>query len=132
MSLQGIILINICGLALIALIVNLVRTQKLYTGYALVWLASVIVLMVLVSNQALLAVVTSAVGAVFPASTLSLLAFVFIFLVLISISVQISLLSRRQVELVQALALRELLAQEEQQGKASRKEQPLVPGPGPV
>ncbi len=131
MSLQGIILIDLCGLALIAFIINLVRTQRLYTGYALVWLGSVVVAMLLVSNQPLLARVTTAMGAVFPASAMTLLAFVFIFVVLISISVQLSVLSRRQAELVQALALRELLAREGQSEELPSADQPLAPGRHP-
>lgn len=114
MSAQGIILIDIMGLGLIILIVNLVRTHKLHVGYAIIWLLAVLTLMILVSAPPLLSLVTQAVGAIFPASALSLLAFVFIILVLIVFSVQLSLLSARQVELAQSQALGELLKQEEQ------------------
>lgn len=114
MSIQGIILIDILGLGLIILILNLVRTHKLHVGYAVIWLLAVSGLITTISIPPLLALVTKAVGAIYPASALSLLAFVFIFLVLIFFSVQLSLISARQVELTQALALKELLAQEGQ------------------
>jgi hypothetical protein len=112
MTPQGVVVINFLGLVLIVLIINLVRTHKLYVGYALIWLLPTAGLMLTISFPPLLTFVTKAVGAIFPVSALSLLAFVFIFLMLIFISVQLSALSARQVELIQALALNELLAQE--------------------
>jgi hypothetical protein len=114
MSTQGIVLIDIMGLGLIFLTLNLVRTHKLYVGYGVLWSLAVCGMMTIVSLPGLLALVTKAVGALFPASAVSLLAFVFIFVVLIFFSVQISLISSRQVELIQSLALKELLTQESQ------------------
>jgi hypothetical protein len=113
-SFQGIVFIDIVGLSLIAFILHLVRTHKLHVGYALLWFLSLLILMITVSIPPLLNIVTIAVGAIFPASALSLLAFMFIFLVLVFISVQLSALSKRQIELIQSLALRELLKQEGQ------------------
>jgi hypothetical protein len=69
--------------------------------------------MIIISVPPFLALLPKVVGAIFPASALSLFAFVFIFLVLIFFSVQLSAISARQVELAQALALNDLLAQEE-------------------
>ena len=108
MSTQGIILIDLIGFGLIVLILNLVRTHALYAGYAAVWLLAVAALMIMISIPQLLAAVTVAVGAIYPASALSLLAFIFIFVMLVFFSVQLSLLSTRQVKLIQTLALREL------------------------
>ena len=113
-SFQGIVFIDIVGLSLIAFILHLVRTHKLYVGYALLWFLSLLILMITVSIPPLLNIVTRAVGAIFPASALSLLAFMFIFLVLVFISVQLSALSKRQIELIQSFALTELLKQEGQ------------------
>ena len=112
MSLQGIVFVDIMGLGLIFLILNLVRTKKLYIGHAVIWFLAVSGLMLMVSAPPLLTLLPRMVGAVYPASALSLLAFVFIFLVLIFFSVQISILSARQVELIQALAIKELVNQE--------------------
>lgn len=113
MSTQGIVIIDILGLGLILLIINLVRTHRLHVGYAIIWLLSVFSLMVIISVPPLLEFIPKAVGAIFPASALSLLAFVFIFLVLIIFSVQLSLISTRQIELAQAQALNDLLTQEQ-------------------
>lgn len=114
MSVQGIVIIDILGLGLIMLVFNLLRTHKLHVGYAVIWLLSIAGLMVIISIPRLLSTIPIVVGAVFPASALSLFAFIFIFLLLIFITMQLSTLSARQTEIVQALAVNELLAQEEQ------------------
>jgi hypothetical protein len=114
MSIQGIVLIDVIGLLLLLLILNLIRTKKLHVGFAVIWFLAVTGLMIIISVPSLLAFLPRVMGATFPASALSLVAFVFIFLVLIFFSVQLSLISARQVELAQAFALKELLAQEGQ------------------
>lgn len=111
MSTQGIVLIDLLGLGLIALLLNLVRVGRLHVAHAVLWLVAVTGLIILVSMPPLLAFVTVAVGATYPASAVSLLAFVFIFVVLIFFSVQLSTLMDRQVKLVQAVALKEALDQ---------------------
>jgi hypothetical protein len=115
MSTQGIVLIDIVGLGLVLVIVNLVRTHKLHVGYGVIWLLAVLGLMVMVTFTPLMMFVTKAVGATYPASAMSLLAFVFIIAMLIFFSVQLSQLRARQVDLAQSLALRELLEHETQQ-----------------
>lgn len=109
MSIQGIILIDLLGLGFILLILNLIRTRKLHVGYAVVWSVATMGPMIIVSVPPLLELLPGVVGAIFPASALSLMAFVFIFLVLIFFSVQLSIISARQVALIQAMAVRELL-----------------------
>lgn len=113
MSIQGIILIDVLGLGFILLILNLIRTRKLHVGYAVVWFLAVTGMMLLVSVPPILELLPRAVGAIFPASALSLLAFVFIFLMLIFFSVQLSVISSRQVALIQALAVRGLLDEDD-------------------
>jgi len=105
MSLQGRLLIDLVGLGLIALIINLVRTRKLHVSYAVVWVLAVLAVIVLVSTPPLLDAITIAFGAIFPASALSLMGFVFIFLALVFISMQLSILSARVVEIAQFIAL---------------------------
>jgi hypothetical protein len=105
MSLQGILLVDLIGLALIALMINLLRTHRLNVGYSLTWIAATLAAMVIVSVPSLLDLLPRLVGAEYPASALSLLAFLFIFLVLIFMSVRLSHLSARQIELVQMLSI---------------------------
>ena len=124
MTTQGVVLIDLMGLALIVLLVNLVRTQRLYVGYAVIWLVAVAGMMLTISFAPLLRFVTRAMGALFPVSALSLLAFVFIFATLIFFSVKLSALSARQAELIQVLALKDVLTQEGESGAGRR------PAPG--
>jgi hypothetical protein len=114
MSAHGILLIDFLGLSFIVLVINLVRTQRLYVGFGVVWLLAIVALMVMISVPPLLNFITLAVGARFPASAMSLLAFVFIFGVLIFFSMQLSQISKRQIDLIQALALKEFFEKEEQ------------------
>lgn len=103
MNLHGILLIDLMGLLFALWILNLVRRSRLHLGYALLWLAAVAGAIALVSVAALRTLITRAVGALFPASALALVAFAFIFFVLILFSVQLSRLAQRQAELVKAL-----------------------------
>ena len=122
MSTQGIILIDIIGLGLILLTLNLVRTHKLYVGYAVMWALAVAGAMVLISIPPLMAFITVSVGATFPASAVTLLAFVFIFIVLIFLTVELSTISSRQVELAQSLALNELMRKEQHSSTNATKD----------
>jgi len=112
MSLQGIVLIDLMGFVFILLLINLVRTNKLHVGFAAIWLTAVSALILLRSTPPLLELATRSVGAIYPASALSLMAFVLIFTMLIAFSVQLSAISSKQIEIIQALALRELLEQD--------------------
>lgn len=113
MSLQGILLLDFFGVGLIILILNLVRTRKLHVGFAVIWLLAVVSMISIISIPPLLAFVTRAVGAIFPASALTLLAFVLVFGMLIFFSMQLSIISARQVEMAQKMALYELLEGQE-------------------
>jgi hypothetical protein len=113
MSLQGILFIDGLCVGFLLLILNLVRTKKLNISYAVIWFLSVLGLMTLISVPSLLTMLPRLIGAIYPASALSLLAFVLIFLTLIFFSVQLSAISARQIELAQAIAIKNLLAQGE-------------------
>lgn len=122
MSTHGVILINVLALALVVLVLNLVRTRRLYVGYAVIWLIAISGLMVLTWFPPLLYLLPRIVGAIFPASALSLFGFLFIVLVLVLFSVQLSELSARQTEIAQYLALSELLSQEAQTEQHCRQD----------
>jgi len=112
-SIQGIIVLDLFALGLIFLILNLVRTRKLYVSYAVIWVLAITAGMIIISIPSFLIFVTKAVGAIFPASAMTMLALGYIFLVLTFFSVRLSIISSRQVALAQAIALSELLTQEE-------------------
>lgn len=112
MNPKGILVIDAFGLLLTGLIVYLVSRQKLHVGFGLLWLLTTFGAMTLVSVSQLRNAVAPAVGALYPASALSLLAFAFIFVVLIFFSVKLTALSARQTRILQVLALTDLEARE--------------------
>ncbi len=113
MSVQGIIFIDILSVGFLLLIVNLIRTKKLNISYAVIWFLSIVALMVIISVPSLLVLLPTLIGATYPASALSLFAFILIFLTLIFFSVQLSAISARQIELAQSIAIQRLIDQEE-------------------
>ena len=112
MSIQGILVLDVIGLVLMFLTLNLVRTRRLHVIYGVLWVVAVIMMMTIISFPPLMAFVTVAVGATFPASAMTLLAFVLVFSMLIFFSVQLSTITARQIELAQAIALREHATEE--------------------
>jgi hypothetical protein len=112
MSTQGILLIDFVAFGLILLTLNLLRSHMLTLGYAFIWLVALVGIILIVSIPQLMGLITILVGAIFPASAISLVAFVFIFVVLIFFSVQISIMSKRQVDLIQSIAMLELSIEE--------------------
>jgi hypothetical protein len=131
MSLQGILVVDVLGLLFVLWIVNLVRTGRLHAGYAVLWLVASGSVILLVSIPPLLGLVTSAVGALFPASALSLLAFVFVFAVLILFSVRLSRLSERQARLAETIGLLEMERREASRVAESRGPKPSRPERAP-
>lgn len=112
MTVQGILILDFIGLLFMLLTLNLVRTRRLHVVYGVIWLMAVIIMMTTISIPPLLALVTAAVGATFPASAMTLLAFVLVFSMLIIFSMQLSTMAARQIELAQSVALKEHTAEE--------------------
>jgi hypothetical protein len=101
-------LVAIGGTAILFLIVlELVRRRRLLERYALVWLASAIVLLVLGIWQGLLGKIANAIGVFYPPTALFVIAFGFILLLLLHFSTAVSRLTDQSKVLAQRLALME-------------------------
>ncbi len=98
----------IFGIGMLILIVDLVRRKKLLEEYSWLWLMTGSVILVLTLWFDLLKWMTHLVGAVAPASTIFLFAFLFLVLISLHFSVVISKLTERNKELAQRYALLEL------------------------
>jgi hypothetical protein len=105
MTLQGILVLNLIAVALLVWVLNLVRHGRLYVGYGVIFVAATIGTMLLLTVPWLQMTVTRLIGAVFPASALTLLALCFIVLMLLYILTQITIVSNRLSKLVQQLAI---------------------------
>jgi hypothetical protein len=104
-TLQGILVVNFIGLVLLLWVLNLVRHGRLYVGYGVIFVVAILGSVVLLSVPWLLTAVTHLIGAIFPASALTLLALCFIVLMLLYILTQITIVSNRLSKLVQELAI---------------------------
>jgi len=92
---------------LLLVIFELMRTRRLQERYALLWLLTGIVVMVLALWRGALGLLANAVGIAYPPSALFVLAALFILVVLLHYSTVISKLSEQNIKLAQRLALLE-------------------------
>jgi hypothetical protein len=112
-------------------VLELVRRRRLLERYALVWLASALILLALGVWKGLLGSIASAIGIVYPPSALFVIAFGFILVLLLHFSTAVSRLTDQSKVLAQRLALMEQRQQElEQQVESTGTSQP-VPLPEP-
>jgi hypothetical protein len=109
MTLTTIVALDLLGLGLIALVVQLLRTHKLYVSYAVFWLLLIVGLMVVNSIPSLSTLAVKVTRALFSQAGPGLLAFFLILSVLFVMSINLSVLHARQIELIQRLALSERL-----------------------
>ena len=98
----------IFGVGMLLLIIELVRRKKLREEYSWLWLLTGSVILVLTMWFDLLKWFTHLVGAVNPASTIFLFAFLFLIFISLHFSVVISKLTDRNQETAQRYALLEL------------------------
>ena len=105
LPLRAVLILNLMGLFFLLWILNLVRHGRLYVGYGVIFIAAIAGTMVTLSVPHFLLVVTHLVGAIFPASALTLLALCFIVLMLLYVLSQLTLVSNRLAVLIQELAI---------------------------
>jgi hypothetical protein len=101
------------ALALLAVIFELIRSRRLQERYALLWLLTGIVILVLALWRGALSALAGAVGIHYPPSALFVVGSAFILVVLLHYSTVISELSERNTTLAQRLALLEKRFEEE-------------------
>ncbi len=102
--LQRVIAIGLTG-GLILVILELVRRKRLMERYALLWLASGVVLLVLAAWRGLLSSVAFAIGVHYPPALLFAVAFGVELLLLLHFSLAVSSLTDQNKILAQRLAL---------------------------
>lgn len=107
MTFQGILILNLTALVLLLWVINLVRRGSLYAGYGIIFIVVITSAMLVLAVPKLLALVSQLVGAVFPASALTLLALCFIVFMLIYVLTQLTVLSNRLAAVVQGLAIQQ-------------------------
>ena len=110
---------------LLLIVLELVRRRRLLERYALLWLLSGVVLLILSTVRGLLEDAARVIGVEYPPSALFFIAFAFVLLLLLHFSVAVSRLADQSKVLAQRLALlekrvRDVEALEEPQDEAER------------
>jgi hypothetical protein len=94
-------------LVLLLIVLELVRRRRLLERYALVWMASALILLALAVWSGLLTKISDAIGIAYPPSALFVIAFGFILVLLLHFSTAVSRLTDQTKVLAQRLALME-------------------------
>ena len=118
----GIAAATAIGVAFLFWVVNLIRQDRLYAGYGVIFVFGTIATMAVLVVPPLLRVVTAASVALLPVPSLSLIAIVVLTLLVVYVFIQISVLSNRVMRLTQELAIRN--AQQQQHGVESTADRP--------
>ena len=98
---------DVAAVLLLLVVLELIRSRRVRERYALLWLLTAVVLLVLSLWRDGLQTISSLVGIAYPPSALFVLATVFIVIVLLHYSTVISRLSDQNTILAQRLALLE-------------------------
>jgi hypothetical protein len=107
MPLRVSIVAALAALVLLFVIFELIRSRRLQERYAMLWLLTAVVILVLALWRGLLSRIAKTVGIAYPPSALFVLAAFFILLLLLHYSTVISKLSDQNRILAQRLALLE-------------------------
>ena len=108
----------VAAVILLLVILELIRSRRLQERYALLWLLTGIVILVLAAWRGALSRLADLVGIAYPPSALFVLASFFIMVLLLHYSTVISKVTDQNVILAQRVALLELELTERQQGAA--------------
>ena len=117
MTAAGVLVGTALGIVLLIWVVNLIRQDRLYAGYGVIFVFGTLAAIVVVIVPALRDAATAATVALLPIASLSLVAIVILTFLMVYVFIQITVLSNRVMRLTQELALRNA---EDQSGVESR------------
>ena len=106
MNPQALIVIGVIGGALLVLVLDQVRRDRLYVGYAVAIIVAVVAVLAIASIPVILRAITQVIGPVLPEAALSLLSITFILFVLVYVLTQVTLVANRVAAVVQEMAIR--------------------------
>jgi hypothetical protein len=118
----------IVGVAIFALIFELIRRRRLMERYAILWLLAAVSLLVLALWQGLLTTLSHAAGIYYPPAALFAVGFLFVLVMLVHFSVTVSRLTDQNKMLAQRLAL----LQQRIEGVRSEEIQEATSATGPA
>jgi hypothetical protein len=109
---------------LLLVVLELVRRRRLLERYALLWLLSAVVLLVLSSFRGVLEEAADLIGIAYPPSALFFIAFGFVLVLLLHFSIAVSRLADQSKVLAQRLALLEKRIRDVEQTEGAEREEP--------
>jgi hypothetical protein len=121
MTVAGTLAVTAIGLALLLWVVNLIRYDRLYVGYGVIFVFGTIVAMTIVAVPPLLRVATGISVVLLPDPSLAALAIVILTFLMVYVFIQISVLANRVIKLTQELAIRDA----QRRGGESETQRPL-------
>ena len=113
MTVQGIVVLDLIGVAALCWVLDLVRKGRLYVGYGVIFVIAALSSMAIVSIPFLTNEITRLSGAKYPTSALTMLALGFAAVIIVYTLTQVSIVSDRLTRLTQELAIREALSRKE-------------------
>ena len=106
MTTVGIVTATLIGIALLVWVVDLVRQDRLYAGYGVIFVFGTLAAIVVLLVPPLLRLATVASVALLPVPSLSFVALVILTFLMVYVFIQLSVLSNRVMRLTQELAIR--------------------------
>lgn len=106
MTTTGILAATVIGAALLLWVVTLVRQDRLYAGYGVIFVFGTIAAIAVLIVPPLLRAATSASARLLPQPSLTAIAIVILTFLMVYVFIQISVLSNRVTKLTQELAIR--------------------------
>ena len=106
MTMAGVVLGVAIGLVLLLWVVNLIRQDRLYVGYGVIFVLGTLAAMTVLIVPPLLDLVTRASVSLLPVPALSIVPLVLFTFLMVYVFAQISILSNRVMRLTQELAMR--------------------------
>jgi hypothetical protein len=106
MTLAGVLIGVVVGVALLLWVANLVRNDRLYVGYGVIFILGTLAAMLILIVPALRVAVTRASVALLPEASLSVVPLALLTFLMVYVFAQITILSNRVARLTQELAIR--------------------------
>jgi hypothetical protein len=113
MTATGIVIGMLIGCALLVWVITLIRHDRLYAGYGVIFVVGTLAAITVLLVPPLLRIAIAASVALLPVPSLTLVAVVILTFLMVYVFVQISVLSNRVMRLTQELAIRSPQSQSE-------------------
>jgi uncharacterized protein DUF2304 len=106
-TVAGVVVFDVFGLAVLLWLLDSVRRGRLYVGYGVILIGLLVGVVSAVSVPALRSAAAEELSALFPAAPVAVVGFALVALLLIYVLGQLTILSNRLAQVIQELALKE-------------------------